>query len=415
MLERERIDANNLRRILKTRIQRMAGRFYLLGGESKLVAMEESPYDCETLLQKLLADHPDLLAGDQINAEEPRRWLLITREMAVPGEQNAAGRWSPDHLFLDQEAIPKLVEVKRSADTRIRREVVDQMLDYAADAVAYWSVEEVKARFEARCKGDGLDHEVALSEFVGEGQEVASFWQKVKTNLQAGRVRLIFIADEIPPELRRVVEFLNSQMDPAEVLAIEVKQFAGENLKTLVPRVLGQTETARQRKVVGSGETRQWDERSFFDALLERRGEQEVAVGRRLLDWAKKRGLRVWWGQGTRDGSFFPMDDNRFGKNSLFSVWTYGTVELQFQHMKRPPFDQEREREELAQRLSEICMTITKDALRKRATFPLKLFLEPGSLDTFLSAFDWMLSDIKKVEGDDDAHEPGSVGPVEET
>ena len=133
----------------------MAGRIYLLNGDSKLIAMEEAPYDSESLLQKLLADHPDLLAGDQINAEEPRRWLLVTREMAVPGEQDGAGRWSLDHLFLDQDAIPTLVEVKRSSDTRIRREVIGQMLDYAANAVAYWPVEEIKAKFESRCKEDG--------------------------------------------------------------------------------------------------------------------------------------------------------------------------------------------------------------------------------------------------------------------
>ena len=117
----------------------------------------------------------------------------------------------------------------------------------------------------ARCREDGLDPEAELAEFLGEGQDASAFWQQVKTNLQAGRVRLIFIADEIPPELRRVVEFLNSQMDPAEVLAIEVKQFVGENLKTLVPRVLGQTETARQKKSADRGEARQWDEPSFFD------------------------------------------------------------------------------------------------------------------------------------------------------
>jgi len=119
----------------------MAGRIYLLKEDSKLIAMEEAPYDSESLLQKLLADHPDLLAGDQINTEEPRRWLLVTREMAVPGEQGGAGRWSLDHLFLDQDAIPTLVEVKRSSDARIRREVIGQMLDYAANAVAYWPVE----------------------------------------------------------------------------------------------------------------------------------------------------------------------------------------------------------------------------------------------------------------------------------
>jgi hypothetical protein len=30
-----------------------------------------------------------------------------------------------------------------------------------------------------------------------------------------------FVADRIPPELGKVVEFLNAQMRPAEVLAIE--------------------------------------------------------------------------------------------------------------------------------------------------------------------------------------------------
>jgi hypothetical protein len=112
----------------------MAGRIYLLKEDSKLLAMEEAEYDSESLLQKLLADHPNLLTGDQIDAEEPRRWLLVSREMAVPGEQDGAGRWSLDHLFLDQDAIPTLVEVKRSTDTRIRREVIGQMLDYAANA-----------------------------------------------------------------------------------------------------------------------------------------------------------------------------------------------------------------------------------------------------------------------------------------
>ena len=371
----------------------MAGRIYILNEDSKLIAMEEATYDSESLLQKLLADHPDLLAGDQINVEEPRRWLLVTREMAVPGEQDGSGRWSLDHLFLDQDAIPTLVEVKRSSDTRIRREVIGQMLDYAANAVAHWPVEEIKAKFESRCKEDGDNPDVELAGLLGEGQDASTFWQQVKTNLQAGRVRLIFIADEIPPELRRVVEFLNSQMDPAEVLAIEIKQFVGENLKTLVPRVLGQL-----KKVVVPIESRQWDEASFFLDLSQRRGEQEAGVARRLLEWANKHGLRVWWGQGKKDGSFFPMYDNKFGKNFLFSVWTYGSVELQFQHMKTPPFAEEGERKKLAQRLSAIGLSIPEEALKKRPTFGLSLLKEPAALAKFLEAFDWVLSEIKKVE-----------------
>jgi hypothetical protein len=63
---------------------------------------------------------------------DPRRFLLVRREAPVPDRENGGIRWSIDHLFLDQDAIPTLVEVKRSSDTRIRREVVGQMLDYAA-------------------------------------------------------------------------------------------------------------------------------------------------------------------------------------------------------------------------------------------------------------------------------------------
>ena len=106
---------------------------YLINEDDQLVEMSERPYNSEALLQKLLATHPSLLAGNQINSTAPRRWLLIAREAPLPSEQDGANRWSVDHLFLDQDAIPTIVEVKRSSDTRIRREVVGQMLDYAAN------------------------------------------------------------------------------------------------------------------------------------------------------------------------------------------------------------------------------------------------------------------------------------------
>jgi hypothetical protein len=63
---------------------------------------------------------------------------------------------SLDHLFIEQSAVPTLVEVRRS-DTMIRREVVGQMLDYAANGVAYWPSEVLRADFEARYAREGKD------------------------------------------------------------------------------------------------------------------------------------------------------------------------------------------------------------------------------------------------------------------
>jgi hypothetical protein len=118
----------------------MSSGMFLIQADGELVEMSERPYDSEDLLQGLLAKYPNLLAGDQINDADPRRWLLIKREAPLPSEENGAIRWSVDHLFLDQDAVPTLVEVKRSTNTDVRRKVVGQMLDYAANAVVYWPI-----------------------------------------------------------------------------------------------------------------------------------------------------------------------------------------------------------------------------------------------------------------------------------
>lgn len=90
----------------------MVSGVFLIKDGGQLIEMQEEEYTSENLLQKFLADYPSLIPGDQIDDRSPRRWLLISREAALPSEENGADRWSVDHLFLDQDAIPTLVEVK---------------------------------------------------------------------------------------------------------------------------------------------------------------------------------------------------------------------------------------------------------------------------------------------------------------
>src|SRR5215218_10115040 len=108
--------------------------------EGKLIEMTKRRYDAEDVLQSLIATYPDLLVGED-DPSERTRLVLIEREVAIADSPDAAGRWSLDHLFVDQDAVPTLVEVKRSSDTRIRREVVGQILEYAANGVVYWPAE----------------------------------------------------------------------------------------------------------------------------------------------------------------------------------------------------------------------------------------------------------------------------------
>ncbi|HZL04320.1 MAG TPA: hypothetical protein VFE45_02675, partial [Coriobacteriia bacterium] len=130
-----------------------------------LIEMQHSPYPAEADLQKLLADYPSLLSGRQVNPTSPREWLLIAREQGVPSVAAGPDQWSADHLFVDQEGIPTIVEVKRSSNTSIRREVVGQMLDYAANGVRYWPVDRLRDDLAARLGGaDAADR--AVTEFL---------------------------------------------------------------------------------------------------------------------------------------------------------------------------------------------------------------------------------------------------------
>lgn len=231
---------------------------FLIHDDGRLIEMRSDPYATEDLLQGFLGSYPSVLPGARINPAAPRRWLLVSREMGVPREEGGYDQWSLDHLFLDQDAVPTIIEVKRSSDTRIRREVVGQMLDYAASGVRYWPIEKLRARFEATALEQGRDADAALQDFLDPDGDIEGFWQKVESNLRTGVIRMVFVADKIPAELQRIVEFLNEQMRPAEVLAVEVQQYRGDGVTTLVPRLVGATAAAQQLK--GNQDHRSFDE-----------------------------------------------------------------------------------------------------------------------------------------------------------
>jgi hypothetical protein len=257
--------------------------------QSGMLEMSYAGFDTEADLQELLARYPSLLAGRQIDQSSPRHWLLIAREKGVPAFEGGLARWSADHLFVDQDGIPTIVEVKRSTNTQIRREVVGQMLDYAANGIRYWPPEQLRADLVRRMEGDSdmADRQVVdLLERAGiTDADVEEFWQKVADNLSVGKLRLLFVADEIPETLRRIIEFLNEQLVQCEVLGLEVRQFRSGTHRVLVPTVVGQTSQARTVKGSGKVDT--------FDELLEESAPAVRQVESALGTLAERRGWRI--------------------------------------------------------------------------------------------------------------------------
>ena len=255
---------------------------YLHTDDGGLVPMTRQTYASEAELQEFVAKNPVLLTAGLAD----RRYLLVKREMDVPDREASSGRWSLDHLFVDDQGIPTLIEVKQASNREIRRMVVGQLLDHAENGTEYWPEGELHRALVARLQHESPDGdgEALAAEAVAEltgNVDPAEFWQRVESNLRSGRVRLVGLADVIPAELRRVVEFLNERMPDTEVLAMEIPQYVGEGHRTLVPSIVGRTVAAeRAKRVTG----RHWAD-YLADASPATR-----TVHERLTEWALARG-----------------------------------------------------------------------------------------------------------------------------
>lgn len=344
----------------------MSDGIFIVRDDGTLVPMRAGPFEKEDVLQRLLADHPSLLAGEAMNPIMPRRWLLIGRELGVPDEDGGSDRWSIDHLFVDQDGVPTLVEVKRASDPRARREVVAQMLDYAANGVVYWPAEMMRRQFERFYVTNGRDPDEAVRDLLADTDaDPTTFWSLVDANLRDGRIRMVFVADIIRPELQRIVEFLNTQMSPAEVLALELRHYTGQGLRTLVPRLFGRTAEAERRKI-GTVKPRpnggpQLTVEEWVARFKAERGTEELALAYLVRDWWEQRGASFGVNRDWKSALFAQINHNGvLGKPA--SIKSDGRVSTGLYALRSlPPFDQEVYRKDVVTSLRNISGMVASD------------------------------------------------------
>lgn len=275
----------------------MNGKIYKIKDNNELVAIHEEKHHNENNFQELLFLYPDLIPGDQIDSESPRRWLRVGREID-----------NIDIFLLDQDGTPTIVEVKKSNNSEIHREVVGQMLDYGSKLVFSQSAETILPQIEANSPQsvqDFLDNEISEEEF----------WENVDNNLKEEKMRLIVVSDEIPRNLQNIIEFLNNKIESTEVLALEIKQFTDDatGTKTLVPRLMGQTRiiTPIEPELV---------ETTFFENL----DNVGVEFFQELINFANENNLNLKW---TKKGFFLtvPLQNQEVKILQCYSqLYSYG-------------------------------------------------------------------------------------------
>lgn len=267
--------------------------------DGRAVEMSEQPYEQERVLQDLIAQNPNIL----LRSSEPTgaRLFLVAQEFSIAEGGDSSNSYAIDHLMVDEAGTPVLVEVKRSSDTRARREVVAQMLDYASRA-STWDVGTLRDSFlknNPDAAGTELDDD--------------SFWGQVENSLKAERLRLVFAADQIPDSLRTLIEFLNRNLAGIEVYGVEIRQYQTQDATLLTSGVVGGGSADSRRAALRSAE---WDADTFSECLLKNNRRDAVEVSRQLIDFSISAGLSYSPGHGTKFPSFLV----RLGQTKIFSA-----------------------------------------------------------------------------------------------
>ena len=226
----------------------------------------EEGYATEEELQTFLKEHPDLMPLEEIDLNAPPL-LCIGWEVGL-----ASG--AEDILYIDPNGLLTVVETKLRRNPEARREVVGQILEYAAQ-MSTWIAADVERQAEKFFNSSvcpeqyrGCTLERALRVFLESSELLPEFsyeyfLEQVAGNIEKGQFRLVIAIDEPPEPLLKTVEFVNRFSERFEMYLMQLKRFCdlARDQNIFVPALFG--------KVAGRGprQRREWSWERYVKEL----------------------------------------------------------------------------------------------------------------------------------------------------
>jgi hypothetical protein len=219
-----------------------------------------------------------------------------------------------------------IVEAKLAANQEIKRKVIGQVLEYAA---YLWtmSFEDFAGLFRERLGKTPVE---LMAEAPSEGDwDPEIFRASVADNLREGRFTILVVVDEINPELRRIIDFLNMRTNgELSLYALELKYFESASGEVVLPQVYGTTtKSTTSHRIDG------WDESRFRQSAGNMQDVNARALLLELFDFAKAQGFRLEWGTGKDLGRVqvcVTHPQARSGFLPLFRLRSDGNVKMGF-------------------------------------------------------------------------------------
>ncbi len=266
-------------------------------------------YQKEDDLQNIVAQNPNLL----ILPTDPDDYqlYLVAREQPIPCPDRPT-LWA-DVFFVDSLAVPVIVEVKRSSDTRIHAEVMTQTLNYAAH-LCYADFDKIITNIQASIKKLENENPLPNDDSCEESGSFLNhaFIEKLRENIVSGIMKLIIVADEIPSSLEHIIKFADHAMKDIAVYGVEIPQYT-VNSKTVLTRSFVVTQQVEEKKK-SSTPSMQWTKESMLKRFQECGNLRGIDNLSKIMPLAEHYGFNAVYGS----GSTIPTITFKLQENTVF-------------------------------------------------------------------------------------------------
>jgi hypothetical protein len=275
--------------------------------------IQQSNFEREDHLQRYIYENPGSIPLYDI--KEDIKLLILIRE--YPTNSGPI-----DALGVDAEGNLYLVETKlyKNAD---KRTVVAQVLDYGA---SLWKNGSNLAEFISEIDNASkqffkMPVEDKLKEFFGfEQEEVTTFWDNVKNNLNEGNFKFVVLMDKLHQRLKDLIVFLN-QNSQFDVYAVELEYYKHDEFEIIIPRLFGAEVKKDITVKTSSGAKRGWSMEELMVDAKQRLSKNEYDCFLKIYEFLKRNADEMELGTGVKVGSIKP----RFSSISPRAFFTLGS------------------------------------------------------------------------------------------
>lgn len=246
--------------------------------------MNETKYEQEADLQELIKDNPELVR----RSEQSPELYFAAKELGMSETPGSSKAFVLDLFMVDATGMPTLVEVKRSSDTRLKREVVGQLLDYAT-CITTCDMDAVRRSFE---DANADDQVLCIS--------TDEFWETVRGNLQRGKMNLVFAADKIPEPLERMIYFLDASMPNICVYGAVIQQYLCNSVRLLATNIVNIPVPAESAPARAEMRDEGWSDEAFAALLSGHKLDSVIPLVENICSRALAAGLTIVRGRGTQ-------------------------------------------------------------------------------------------------------------------